>query len=87
MHDSPAITDYGAFLRCTQPQDGDVRLIAQVALFVILTTAYHAFGSDSEQALAEEVFALMSSYNVDLEQWRTVWEPRSGRSSRASCHL
>lgn len=86
IHDGPAITNYDTFLRSPQAKDGDVRLIAQVALFVILTKAYHAFGSDAEQPLAQEDFALMRSYNVDLEQWRMVWQPRSGKCSRFSRH-
>jgi hypothetical protein len=87
VHESPANTNYDAFLRCAQAKDGDVRLVAQVALFVILARAYHSFGSDGEQPLVEDDFAIMRSYNVDLEQWRIIWQPRSGKCSKASCHL
>ena len=87
VHESPANANYDAFLRCAQAKDGDVRLVAQVALFVILAKAYLSFGSDGEQPLGEDDFAIMRSYNVDLEQWRIVWQPRSGKCSRASYHL
>ena len=57
---------------------GDIRLVAQVALFMILTEAYRMFGSDPEQPLTEEDFGQLRIYNVAVDQWRLLWQPRSG---------
>jgi hypothetical protein len=64
IHDSPSITNYDAFLRSPSAGPGDTRLCIQVALFIILTRVYHAFGSDVQQPLAEEDFALLRAYNI-----------------------
>lgn len=64
IHDSPPITNYDAYLRSQSAGPGDTRLCIQVALFVILTRVYHAFGSDVQQPLAEEDFALLRAYSI-----------------------
>jgi hypothetical protein len=58
---------------------GDVRLIAQVVLFLTLTNSYHEFGSDIDQPLEESDFRRLRNLNIELDSWRLDWEPISGR--------
>lgn len=79
MHEDVAIKNYETFLQSPMVVPGDIRLLAQVALFMILTEAYRMFGSDTEQAMTEEDFGQLRVYNVAVDQWRLLWQPRSGR--------
>ncbi|CRG92587.1 Transcriptional activator of proteases prtT [Talaromyces islandicus] len=80
IHDDPAIKNYEVFLQSRHVVPGDIRLMAQVALFSILTEAYRTFGSDVEQPLTEEDFGQLRVYNVAVDQWRLLWQPRSADS-------
>lgn len=80
IHEDVAIRNYENFLELPMVVPGDIRLLAQVALFMILTEAYRMFGSDTEQALTEADFGQLRVYNVAVDQWRLLWQPRSGRS-------
>ncbi|KKK12145.1 hypothetical protein AOCH_000689, partial [Aspergillus ochraceoroseus] len=80
IHEDLAIKNYETFLQSALVVPGDIRLIAQVALFMILTEAYRMFGSDTEQALTEEDFGQLRVYNVAVDQWRLLWQPRSADS-------
>ncbi|CEL07524.1 hypothetical protein BJX68DRAFT_234646 [Aspergillus pseudodeflectus] len=80
IHEDLAIKNYETFLQSSMVVPGDIRLIAQVALFMILTEAYRMFGSDTEQALTEEDFGQLRVYNVAIDQWRLLWQPRSADS-------
>ncbi|KAL1969597.1 hypothetical protein VTN77DRAFT_8150 [Rasamsonia byssochlamydoides] len=80
IHEDAAIKNYEVFLQSRFVVPGDIRLMAQVALFVILTEAYRTFGSDTEQALTEEDFGQLRVYNVAVDQWRLLWQPRSADS-------
>lgn len=80
IHEDVVIRNYETFLALPMVVPGDIRLLAQVALFMILTEAYRMFGSDTEQALTEEDFGQLRVYNVAVDQWRLLWQPRSGRS-------
>lgn len=53
-----------------------MRLLAQVALFKVLTEAYMEFGSDPEQPLGERDFQQLRMFNFAIEQWRLTWQPR-----------
>ncbi|GMG32832.1 unnamed protein product [Aspergillus oryzae var. brunneus] len=64
IHEDAAIKNYETFLQSPMVVPGDIRLLAQVALFMILTEAYRMFGSDTEQALTEEDFGQLRVYNV-----------------------
>ena len=79
IHEDAAIKNYETFLQSPMVVPGDIRLLAQVALFMILTEAYRMFGSDTEQALTEEDFGQLRVYNVAVDQWRLLWQPRSGK--------
>ncbi|KAJ5988931.1 hypothetical protein N7481_004141 [Penicillium waksmanii] len=81
IHEDVAIRNYETFLELPMVAPGDIRLLAQVALFMILTEAYRTFGSDTEQAVTEEDFGQLRVYNVAVDQWRLLWQPRSGDSS------
>ncbi|KAJ5235063.1 uncharacterized protein N7469_004231 [Penicillium citrinum] len=80
IHEDVAIRNYETFLELPMVVPGDIRLLAQVALFMILTEAYRTFGSDTEQAVTEEDFGQLRVYNVAVDQWRLLWQPRSGDS-------
>ncbi|OJI99948.1 hypothetical protein ASPVEDRAFT_164251 [Aspergillus versicolor CBS 583.65] len=80
IHEDLAIKNYENFLQSPMVVPGDIRLLAQVALFMILTEAYRTFGSDTEQALTEEDFGQLRVYNVAIDQWRLLWQPRSADS-------
>lgn len=82
IHEDQAIKNYETYLQSPSTVPGDTRLIAQVALFVILTEAYRMFGSDTEQALTEEDFVQLRVYNIAVEKWRLLWQPRSGKLTK-----
>lgn len=79
IHEDVSIRNCETFLELPMVVPGDFRLLAQVALFTILTEAYRMFGSDTEQALTEEDFNQLRVFNVTVDQWRLLWQPRSGR--------
>ncbi|KAJ6138417.1 hypothetical protein N7471_004903 [Penicillium samsonianum] len=81
IHEDVVIRNYETFLALPMIVPGDIRLLAQVALFMILTEAYRMFGSDTEQALTEEDFGQLRVYNVAVDQWRLLWQPRSADSA------
>ncbi|CAG8940917.1 unnamed protein product [Penicillium salamii] len=81
IHEDVVIRNYETFLALPMVVPGDIRLLAQVALFMILTEAYRMFGSDTEQALTEEDFGQLRVYNVAVDQWRLLWQPRSADSA------
>ena len=80
IQEDTAIKNYETFLQSPLIKAGDIRLMGQVALFMILTEAYRNFGSDSENPLTEKDFGQLRVYNVAVEQWRLLWQPRSGKN-------
>jgi hypothetical protein len=78
IHEDYSVRNYERFLESSQAGPADLRLIAQVALFQTLTRAYHAFGSDIEQPLTEANFSSLRAFNIEVEQWRQLWQPRLG---------
>lgn len=77
MGDDAAVRGVESFIQGPLAEAGDVRLSAQVALFRILAEAYVEFGSDQDQALSERDLGRLRRFNIDVEQWRLLWEPRS----------
>ena len=77
MCDDAAVRGVESFIHSPLAEAGDIRLSAQVALFRILTEAYLEYGSDQDQALSERDLGRLRKFNIDLEQWRLLWEPRS----------
>lgn len=78
IYESPSIKNYEEFLRHPSAVPGDVRLICQVALFITLTQAYQKFGSEVDHPLEESDFSQLRAFNVAIEQWRLIWQPRLG---------
>ena len=78
IHDSEGIANFAEYLQNPSAGPGDVRLIAQVALFQSLTNAYYMFGTDVEQPLREADFRFLRHFNIEIETWRMEWEPQSG---------
>ncbi|KIV82667.1 hypothetical protein PV11_04761 [Exophiala sideris] len=75
-----AVRHLEKFLEQPAAVPGDIRICAQVALFKILTQAYHEFGSDQKQKLGEHDFERLRFFNLAIEQWRLTWQPRSADS-------
>ena len=80
VHEDAAITGYETFLQHPTTTPGDVRLMAQVALFIIYTHIYHCFGASNDQPIVEDDFPEIRRYNLELDRWRTIWQPRSADS-------
>lgn len=49
---------------------------SQVALFIILTRIYHAFGPDVDLEVPESDFPTIDKFDADLEDWRATWIQR-----------
>ncbi|KAH6675280.1 fungal-specific transcription factor-like protein [Plectosphaerella plurivora] len=77
MYDDAAIKGVERFLESPAFSSCDVRISAQVALFKILSEVYLEFGSDQNQALSEQDLDKLRMFNIAIEQWRLVWQPRS----------
>jgi hypothetical protein len=54
----------------------DIRVHSQVALFIILTRIYHAFGPDVDVEVMEHELPRIEEFDKDLENWRRLWRPR-----------
>lgn len=77
MNDDAAIRGVENFITSPASIAGDVRISAQVALFKILSDAYMEFGSDQDQTLDENDLDNLRTFNVAIDQWRLLWQPRS----------
>jgi hypothetical protein len=54
----------------------DARLHSQVALFIILTRIYHAFGPDVDLEVLEHELPKIEMFDKDLENWKRTWSSR-----------
>lgn len=54
--------------------------MSQVTLFILHTQIYTHFGTDNEVAITEADFPTLRKFDVDLDNWRTQWEPRSANN-------
>lgn len=77
MHDDAAVRNVEKFLSCDWTTNGDVRLIAQVNLFRILTEVYLLYGCDPALELSEPDFERLRLFNVSIDQWRLAWQSKS----------
>ncbi|KAG4428453.1 hypothetical protein IFR05_016065 [Cadophora sp. M221] len=75
IHENETITHHERFLELPTITQSDLRLHSQVAVFLILTKVYNAFGPDIEQILSEQDLIRLRHFNVDLDSWRIKWEP------------
>ncbi|KAH7377596.1 hypothetical protein BKA64DRAFT_255509 [Cadophora sp. MPI-SDFR-AT-0126] len=76
IHEDAAITGFEVFLQYPTTIPGDVRLMSQVALFILHSDMFRRFGTDNDQPVAEEDFEHLRQYNIELDQWRNTWAPR-----------
>lgn len=83
--DNIAIRNLEKFLQSLAAVPGDVRLMAQVALFRILTDAYTVYGEEAERVLTEADLEKLTTYNFEVEQWRFLWQKRSGKIYNVDC--
>lgn len=49
---------------------------SQVALFIVLTRIYHAFGPDVDLEVPESDFPTIEKFDADLEDWQATWVQR-----------
>lgn len=56
----------------------DVRLLAQVSLFIHLSEIYSIFGIETSVALGEHELANLQQHMNRIENWRAQWELRLG---------
>lgn len=80
IHEDAAIAGHERFLRMPGITQADMRLHSQVAMFIILTKIYHTFGPDLEQVVGDHDLMLLLRYDIDLDNWRSTWEPQLGGS-------
>ncbi|KAK9482792.1 hypothetical protein V1527DRAFT_485399 [Lipomyces starkeyi] len=76
IREDVAIRNFKTFLECPESSQRDIRLIAQVTLFAILSKAYDLFGSDTDQEISEDSFVRIREFNVELDRWRLHWQPQ-----------
>ncbi|CAG8979489.1 hypothetical protein HYALB_00011893 [Hymenoscyphus albidus] len=74
IHEDQAIANHENFLKLPGTAQPDLRLLSQVALFIILTKMYNTFGPDIDHILEEYDLALLRGFNMDLDGWRMRWE-------------
>lgn len=78
IHEDTCITNHDTFLQSPTVEQRDIRLHSQVALFIILTRIYHAFGPDVDLEVLEHELPKIERFDADIENWRVTWEPRLG---------
>lgn len=78
IHEDACITNHNRFVDSPDAEQRDVRLHSQVALFIILTRIYHAFGPDVDLEVLEHELPKIEEFDRDIENWRNVWGPRLG---------
>ncbi|PYH89627.1 hypothetical protein BO71DRAFT_363081, partial [Aspergillus ellipticus CBS 707.79] len=71
-----SISNYERFLAHREANDGDIRLVAQVSLFKLLTEAYMEFGNDSNRPLDQQDTERLRTFNKSLAQWYDEWGTR-----------
>ncbi|KAK9350461.1 hypothetical protein V1523DRAFT_80133 [Lipomyces doorenjongii] len=76
IREDVAIRNFETFLECPESSQRDIRLIAQVTLFAILSKAYDLFGSDTDQEISEDSFVRIREFNVEVDRWRLRWQPQ-----------
>ncbi|KAL1962738.1 hypothetical protein VTN77DRAFT_9192 [Rasamsonia byssochlamydoides] len=76
IHEDTCITNHETFLQSPTVEQRDIRLHSQVALFIILTRIYHAFGPDVDLEVLEHELPKIEEFDADIENWRVTWKPR-----------
>ncbi|EED14042.1 fungal specific transcription factor, putative [Talaromyces stipitatus ATCC 10500] len=76
IHEDTCITNHEIFLNHPSSGQRDIRVHSQVALFIVLTRIYHAFGPDVDVEVLEHELPRIEEFDKDLENWRRVWRPR-----------
>jgi hypothetical protein len=75
VHETQQIIEHESFLESPFASTLDYRLLSQVALFMILKRIYDDFDERTIDFSAEKA-TKMHHYNIELEKWRLLWEPR-----------
>lgn len=76
IQEDNTITNHEKFLELPGILQSDIRVHSQVAIFVILTRVYNAFGPDIEQMVAEADLVHLQHFNSALDAWCTKWSLR-----------
>lgn len=78
IHEDVCIAKHENFLNMPSVAQRDTRLHSQVALFIILTRIYHAFGPDVDLEVLEHELPKIEMFIKDLENWKRNWSSRIG---------
>ena len=79
IHENDAIRNHESFLTLGLHNSADQRIISQVALFICLTDAYHAFGIETNSPLKEADLRKLREFNLRIENWRVQWQSQLGK--------
>lgn len=85
ISESLQIREHEIFLDLPLADAIDFRVLSQVSLFQILTRVHDCFAErrlphqDTTRALLSEMnFPQMRSFNLEIDQWRILWQSRQG---------
>jgi hypothetical protein len=78
IQDDTSIVQHERFLQLPGATQADFRLHSQVAIFIILTQIYNAFGPEVEEKLEEIDLSRLRQWNIEIDRWRVRWEPQLG---------
>ncbi|KAL2865996.1 uncharacterized protein BJX67DRAFT_149977 [Aspergillus lucknowensis] len=76
IHEDYSISNHHTFTLSPSVSQSDLRLHSQVALFIILTRIYHAFGPDVDLEVPESDFSKIDEFDANLSGWQSAWLPR-----------
>lgn len=79
IHENDAIRNHENCLSFGLHNAADLRIISQVALFICLTDAYHAFGIETNSPLKEPDLGKLREFNLRIENWRVQWQSQLGK--------
>jgi hypothetical protein len=83
IHENDDIRNHESFLTLGLHNSADQRIISQVALFMCLTDAYHAFGIETNSPLKELDLRKLREFNLRIESWRVQWQSQLGEYDRS----
>lgn len=73
------IQQHERFLESPYADTVDFRLLSQVALFAMFMKMRETLCENASKLTVAEMATMVREYNIKLDQWRLLWEPRQGR--------
>ncbi|KAH8791003.1 hypothetical protein F5882DRAFT_400851 [Hyaloscypha sp. PMI_1271] len=86
IQDDASIVQHEKFLQLPGATQADFRLHSQVAIFIILTQIYNAFGPEVEAKLEESDLGRLRQWNIEIDRWRVRWEPQLAPNTHISSY-